>query len=108
MIATTLKTWINTTRALLTNVQALAIFAALYVLLLVTLYFFIATREATVWQVAITLGGLVVIPAEFFVLQAAILDHAHQSKFHWRAIVIDAVKLFVVTIPILILGWVIW
>ena len=66
MIATTFKTWIDTTKALLTNVRALAIFAALYALLLGTLYWFIATREATVWQVAITLFGLVLIPAEFF------------------------------------------
>ncbi len=74
MIATTLKTWIDATKALLTNVSALAIFSALYAMLLATLYGYIATREATVWQVIITLVGLVVIPAEFFILQAAILD----------------------------------
>jgi hypothetical protein len=108
MIATTFKTWIDTTKALLTNVRALAIFAALYALLLATLYWFIATREATVWQVIITLVGLVVIPAEFFILQAAILDQARDSRFRWRAILIDALKIFVVTIPILIIAYVLW
>ena len=108
MIATTFKTWIDTTKALLTNVHALAIFAALYALLLGTLYWFIATREATVWQVAITLFGLVLIPAEFFILQAAILDQARDSRFRWRAILIDAFKIFVVTIPILIVAYVLW
>ena len=108
MIATTFKTWIDTTKALLTNVGALAIFAALYALLLATLYWFIATREATVWQVIITLVGLVVIPAEFFILQAAILDQARDSRLRWGAILIDALKIFVVTIPILIIAYVLW
>jgi hypothetical protein len=108
MIVTTFKTWIDTTKALLTNVSNLAIFAALYALLLGTLYWYIATREATVWQVIITLIGLVVIPAEFFILQAAILDQARDSRLRWRAILIDALKIFVVTIPILIIAYVLW
>ena len=108
MIATTFKTWTDTTKALLTNPRALAIFAALYALLLATLYWFIATREATLWQVIITLVGLVVIPAEFFILQAAILDQARDSSFRWRAILIDALKILVVTIPILIIAYVLW
>jgi hypothetical protein len=108
MVTATLKTWFDEMRALLTNVSALAIFAALYALVLATLYWFIATREATVWQVAITLLGLVVIPAEFFILQAAILDQARDQTFRWRAILIDALKIFVVTIPILIVAYVLW
>ncbi len=105
---TTLRNFSEATRALLTNIRALAIFAALYALLLGTLYWFIATREATVWQLLITLFGLVLIPAEFFILQAAILDQARDSGFRWRAILIDALKIFVVTIPILIVASVLW
>ncbi len=60
------------------------------------------------WQVIVTLVGLVVIPAEFFILQAAILDQARDSRFRWRAILIDACKLLVVTIPILIIAYVLW
>lgn len=108
MITETLKCWVESIRSLVTNVRALAILAALYALLLATLYWFIATREATVWQVIITLVGLVVIPAEFFILQAAILDQARDSRFRWRAILIDAVKIFVVTIPIFIVACVLW
>src|SRR2546430_122887 len=104
----TIRTFLETTRGLLKTPAALAIFAALYALLLATLYWFIATREATVWQVIITLVGLVVIPAEFFILQAAILDQAHDQRFRWRAILIDALKMFVVTIPILIVAYVLW
>jgi hypothetical protein len=104
----TIRTFIDSARALLTNPRALAVFAALYALLLGTLYWFIATREATVWQVAITLFGLVLIPAEFFILQAAILDRARDSRFRWGAILIDALKMFVVTIPILIVAYILW
>ncbi len=103
-----IKNFIETARALLRDPFLLAIFAALYALLLATLYFFISTREATLSQVTVTLVGLVVIPAVFFVLQAAIIDRAKQQRFQWRGILIDAVKLFVVTIPILLLGWLLW
>ncbi len=108
MIATTLKTWVETTRGLLTDIRALAIFAALYALLLASLYGFIATREATVWQVAVTLVLLVLVPAEFFVLQSAILNHAREQKVPWAQILRAAVKLAVVTVPILLLAWALW
>jgi hypothetical protein len=104
----TIRQFLETTRAILTNLRALAIFAGVYALLLATLYFFIATREATVWQVLITLVFLVLIPAEFFIFQAAIIDRALDQKFHWRAILITAFKLFVATIPILIIGCVLF
>ena len=103
-----IRMFFETIKKLFGDFRALIVFAGLYALLLATLYWFIATREATVWQVMITLAGLVVIPAEFFVFQAAIIDRATRQKFQWRGILIDAVKLFVVTIPILLLGWLLW
>src|SRR5260370_35549528 len=84
MTMTTLTNFLGTTRGLLKNPAALAIFAAFYALLLATLYWYIATREATVWQVAITLPGLLVMPAELFILQATHLDRATEPRFHWR------------------------
>lgn len=105
MITTTLKTWIEKTRALLTNPRSLGIFALLYALLLGTLMVFISTREATVAQVAVTFVCLVLIPAEFFILQAAIVGHAREHKFAWARIPGDAVKFAVVTIPIVVLGF---
>ena len=108
MITTAPKTFLETMKGLVGSPRALALFAALYALLLGTLYWFIATREATVWQVAITLFGLVLIPAEFVILQAAILDQTRDSRFRWRVILIDALKIFVVTIPILIVAYVLW
>ena len=105
MIMTTIKQFVEAARALLTNPRALAILATLYALLLATLAGFVKIREATLWQVAVTLLSLVLIPLEFFVLQAAILLHARTQKFHWAQIVRDAIKLAVVTIPIVLLGF---
>jgi hypothetical protein len=108
MIGNALKTFRSSGQGVWQQRKALAIFAALYALLLATLYWFSATREATVWQVFVTLAGFVVIPAEFFILQAAIVDHARDSRFRWRAILIDALKIFVATIPILVIAYVLW
>jgi hypothetical protein len=104
----TIKHFLENARATLTNLRALAIFAGLYALLLVTFYIFIATREATVWQVMITYAFLVLMPAEFFVLQSAILARARAGKFSWRQIFRGAVKLFIATIPIVVIALVFW
>jgi hypothetical protein len=103
-----LKRFFETTQTTLTNLRALAIFAVLYAVLLISLYGFIATREATVWQVAATLLLLVLVPLEFFVLQSAILNYAREPKFRWAQILRDAIKLAVVSIPILLLAWALW
>jgi len=105
---TTIRQFLETTRATVTNIRALGILAALYALLLASLYGFIATREATVWQVTVTLLLLVLVALEFFVLQSAILNHAGEPKFRWGQILRDALKLAVVTVPILLLAWALW
>jgi hypothetical protein len=102
---TTIRTFINSVRTLTTSPRALGILAILYALLLATLYGFIATRVATVWQVTLTFVFLVLIPIEFFALQAAILQYACTQKFHWAQILRDAIKFAVVTIPIVLLGF---
>ena len=104
----TLKTWFETIRTTLTNLRALGILAMLYALFLVSLYYFIWIREATLWQVTVTLFLLVLVPLEFFVLQSAILNHAREPKFRWQQILRDAIKLAVVTIPVLLLAWALW
>ena len=104
-MTTTLKLWFSTIRTTLTNLSALIVFAVLYALLLVSAYFFIATREATVWQVVVTYALLILLPAEFFLFQASILSHARERKFDWRVILVNACKCFVVTIPVLLLAW---
>lgn len=102
---TTIKLFVGAAKALLTNPRALAVLAVLYALLLGTLYGFISIREATVSQVALTYVFLVLIPIEFFVLQAAILHRSATGKFQWRQILREAIKIAVITIPIVLLGF---
>ncbi len=101
----TIKRFLDTARSVLKSPTGLALLAVLYAALLVSLYGFISIREATVSQVAITFVFLVLIPIEFFVLQAAILHRARTPKFRWPQILRDATKLAVVTIPIVLLGF---
>ena len=105
---TTLKLWFESLRKTLTNPRALLIFIGLYALLLVSFYFFISTREATVLQVFATYALLLLVPAEFFVLQAAILEFARDHKFVLKRIMVDAIKIAAVTIPIVIIGALLW
>ena len=104
----TIKHFLENARATLTNLRALAMFAGLYALLLVTFYIFIDTRVATVWQVLITYAFLVLMPAEFFVFQSAIVEDARTGKFPWRQIGRGAIKLFIATIPIVVIALVFW
>ena len=101
----TIKRLLETTKLLLTNPRALAVFAVLYAVLLATLFGFVRIREATVWQVALTMLFLALIPFEFFVLQASILQRVRADRFGWAQLMRDAIKLAVVTIPMVLLGY---
>jgi hypothetical protein len=104
----TIKRFLETTKSLLTNPKAFGLLKILYALLLATLLGFAWVREATISQVAITFVFLVLIPIEFFVLQAAILHHARTQKFRWAQTGRDAIKLAVVSIPFIVLGCVLY
>ena len=108
IMTSTLKLWFESLRRTLTNVRALLIFIGLYALLLVSFYFFISTREATVWQVLVTYILLLLLPAVFFVLQAAILEFARERTFAIKKILGSALKIAAVTIPVLIIGALLW
>jgi hypothetical protein len=101
----TLKLWLSTLRSTFTNIGALAVFIVLYALLVATFLRFVWIREATVWQVVLTYAFLVLIPAEFFILQSAIVNRVRDQKFRWGVILVDAVKFFLATIPVVLLGW---
>lgn len=107
-MTTTLKLWLSTIKTAFTNIGALVVFAVLYAILLATFFRFIWIREATLWQVLFTYAFMILIPAEFFLFQASIIDRAREGKFHWRAIVIDAFKFFVMTIPLLFVAWLLY
>jgi hypothetical protein len=107
-MTTTLKLWLNTIATTFANIGALIVFATIYLLLLIASYFFISTREATVAQVFVTYALMIVIPALFFIYQASIIDRIRDGKFRWRAIVLDAVRFFLATIPLLLIAWLLY
>jgi len=105
---TTLKLWFSTIATTFANLGALLVFAAIYAFLLLASYLFISIREATVWQVLVTYALLVLIPLAFFALQAAIIDRELDQKLRWRVILIDTLKFLAVTIPVLLLVWLLY
>src|SRR5947207_2373415 len=88
----TLRLFFSTIRNTLTSPLALAVYAFIYAVLVASFFKFIWTREATLWQVFLTYALMVLIPVEFFVYQAAIIDRVRNQSFRWPAILIDAFK----------------
>lgn len=72
-----LKTIFAATRRLLRLWRVMAVMAAVYASLLAALFLFVATKEATRWQVMWTLIFAALAPALFFLLQAMIVNYAH-------------------------------
>lgn len=105
---TTLKLWLSSIAKTLANPGALLVFASIYAFLLVASYIFIWIREATIWQVLVTYALMILIPISFFTLQASIIDRVVDQKFRWRVILIDALKFLAVTIPVLLLAWLLY
>jgi hypothetical protein len=105
---TTLKLWFSAIANTLANPGALLVFAIIYAVLLVASYLFISIREATVWQVLITYALMILIPIGFFTLQASIINRVLDHKFRWRVILIDALKFLAVTIPVLLVVWLLY
>jgi hypothetical protein len=104
MIKESISSLWQTTRILFSNRGSLAIFAGLYVLLLAALYGFIATREATVWQILLTLLFLAAAPAIFFLLQAAIVNHARANRFEWSRVLTDSTRFALLALPVILIG----
>lgn len=107
-MTTILKRWFGAIATTFAHPGSLLVFATLYAFLLVASYIFISIREATVWQVLVTYALMVLIPLGFFVLQAAIVNRAIDQRLRWRVILIDALKFFVVCIPVLLVVWLLY
>jgi hypothetical protein len=104
MIKDTLKSIFATLRALVSHPATLAIFAGLYALLLADLYGFIATKEAKVWQVLLTLIFIAGAPVLFFLFQAVIINSARAARIDWYRALRDSCKLAVLALPLILLG----
>lgn len=104
MIKTVLISLTTNIRELTRNWHALVVLAALFTALLATLYGFVATREATIWQVLLTLLFIAAAPAWFFLLQAAILSYARETKIVWYRSLRDSCTLALVSLPLILAG----
>jgi len=100
-----MKQIIETIRSLLKSPGALAIFAGLYALLLAALYGFIATKEAKVWQILLTLVFVACAPVIFFLLQAVVIRNVRETHIDWPAALRDSCKLALLTLPLVLIGW---
>ena len=100
MYIKSLRAMLSATRLLFTNRRALALLLTTYCALLVTLYLFVSTREATVSQLLLTLLSIAVAPALFFLIQSISVTYATGSL---RKVVIVSFKLFIVSLPVLAL-----
>lgn len=72
MLTETFSSIATAARRVFANWQALLLVAIVYVALLVTLYFFVAVREASIAQVTLTFALAFLAPILFFMLQAMI------------------------------------
>lgn len=71
--------------------------------LLTAVYVFASTREATIFQLVLTLVAVIAAPALFFVLQAVSVTYAGGavSGSRLKKLSIDCLKLLVVSLPVL-------
>lgn len=97
-------------RRLFGNWRALLILLFLYAALIASLYFFIAVREASVWQVLATFLLALIAPAIFFIIQTIGVRYVEddvRTRDLLRGSVRDFWKLLVVTVPLILLAWLI-
>jgi hypothetical protein len=74
---------------------------ALYAALLMAVYFFISTREATVPQLIVTFTLMFAAPLLFFLLQAASVNYATEPSGLLRKALRDCLKFIAVSLPVI-------
>jgi hypothetical protein len=91
---------LSAARLLFRSRRALALLLASYCGLLAAVYLFVSTREATIFQLLVTITLVVIAPALFFVFQALSVNYANDAT-SVRKISSDCLKLIVVSLPVL-------
>jgi hypothetical protein len=86
-------------RMLFRRWSTLPLMIAIYGALLLTLYLFISTREATVTQLIVTFVMLLAASVLFFVLQSASVNYTNESPGLLRKTLLDTLKLIAVSVP---------
>ncbi len=105
MFSISVKALFEATCRLLKNWRTTALIATVYAALVVTIYFFVSTREATVAQLIITLVLGIAVPILFFVLQTASVNYTTETAagLLLRKSAMDFWKLVIVSLPVIAL-----
>lgn len=87
--------------------RVMAVMSAVYAMLLAALFLFVATTEATAWQIMLTLCFAALAPVFFFLLQALIVNYTRgetQTTRLLRRSFSDSCKLALMSLPLAFLG----
>ena len=92
-------------RMLFRRWTTLPLLIAVYAALLLSLYLFVSTREATMTQLVVTFVVMVAAPLLFFLLQAAIVNYATGADQAGllRKAALDSLKFIAVSLPVIAL-----
>lgn len=90
-------------KMLFRNWSTLPLLITVYAALLLAVYLFVSTREATITQLVVTFTVMFAAPLLFFVLQAASVNYATSSSGLLRKALYDCVKLIAVSLPVIAL-----
>ena len=97
-----IKAMVSALRALFESRRRLMVLVSVYCALLASIYLFVSTREATIFQLGVTFVVVLIIPALFFMLQALSVGYANGPTLV-RKVSSDCLKLIVVSVPVLAL-----
>jgi len=115
MLTDTIRSITHATRNVFRSWRSMLLISAVYALLLALLYFFVAIKEATIAQVALTFAFAVAAPLLFFLLQAMIASAGANVTgdgnppagvgFTLRRSLASFWKLLLVTLPLIALAF---
>lgn len=103
MFLQTVKAACTAVRLLFRSRLTVLLLVGMYGALLCAGYLFVSTREATISQLAVTLGLVVVAPVLFFALQAVSVNYVSGPAANGlvRKFVYDGLRLVAVTVPVI-------
>lgn len=90
-------------RMLFKSWKTLPLMIAVYAALLLAVYLFVSTREATISQLVLTFGVMLVAPLLFFLLQAASVNYTTgvPASGLLRKTAVDGLKFIAISLPVI-------
>ncbi|HXQ69653.1 MAG TPA: hypothetical protein VN844_04175 [Pyrinomonadaceae bacterium] len=102
MFVQAIRTELTAIRLLFSSKWTLLLLVLMYAALLGAGYLFVSTREATIAQLALTFGLILITPALFFALQAMSVNYV-SGPSGLKKTGFDGLRLIVVTVPLIAL-----